>query len=352
MKPQASIIVPIYNAERYLTTCVRSLTSQTFSDINIILIDDGSTDKSGTICDKLAQKDNRILVMHKSNGGIVSARSAGISILPDEGYTTFCDADDCLPSNAIEKLYNLITDQKADIACGYLKRFWKPSINFSTNIPPSLRSPRTYEKDSIKKELLVSFFGVTDFPGYLATKIYRNRKLKLSKDFCRPVRFFQEDIAFNLQMALIADRISVMPDTVYHYRIGGGTSKFMPTFFEDCISLYRFKLDQIDKHRLPEDFKRTTAIELKNELFTWFEMYYSKYKSTFSEAQIKEEIIRCCCLNDITSAVNYPCDDYSGIFGFREMVLAKDTEAIFNLLQQKYRKQRFKALAKRILFSL
>ena len=105
MSAKVSIIVPVYNAERYLKKCVRSLLKQSLSDIRIILINDGSTDHSGKICDNFARLDARVQVIHKANEGTINARITGIQTLPEQGYTTFCDADDYMPANAVEKLY-------------------------------------------------------------------------------------------------------------------------------------------------------------------------------------------------------------------------------------------------------
>ena len=88
-----SIIVPVYNVELYLEECIESIIAQTYKDVEIILIDDGSTDKSGAICDKIALKDERIIVVHKVNGGLSSARNLGIEIAQGK-YIIFVDSDD------------------------------------------------------------------------------------------------------------------------------------------------------------------------------------------------------------------------------------------------------------------
>lgn len=114
-----SIIVPVYNVEKYLEKCLISLINQTYSNIEIILVDDGSTDKSGKICDEYATKDNRIIVIHKSNAGVSAARNDGLDIIKGE-FVTFVDSDDYVDDDYIEKLYCLITDAKADMSiCGF-----------------------------------------------------------------------------------------------------------------------------------------------------------------------------------------------------------------------------------------
>ena len=106
MKPLISIIVPIYNVEKYLSRCINSVLSQTFPDFELLLIDDGSTDKSGYICDGYAQKDSRIKVFHIENGGVSAARNYGLDNARGE-WITFVDADDWIDKDMYYKLYNI-----------------------------------------------------------------------------------------------------------------------------------------------------------------------------------------------------------------------------------------------------
>lgn len=114
-----SIIVPIYNVEQYLPTCIDSILAQTYRELEIILVDDGATDNSGKICDQYAAKDNRIRVIHKPNGGVSSARNAGIDAATG-GVIGFVDGDDTIDSEMYKTLYADMCEHSADIACcGY-----------------------------------------------------------------------------------------------------------------------------------------------------------------------------------------------------------------------------------------
>ena len=112
-----SVVVPCYNVERYLPQCIESLCKQTLVDIEIILVDDGSPDNSGKICDEWAEKDDRIKVIHKANGGVSAARNDGMAAATGE-YIIFCDSDDWLPENALESLYNEGKRTNADVVIG------------------------------------------------------------------------------------------------------------------------------------------------------------------------------------------------------------------------------------------
>src|ERR1035437_5330472 len=117
--PPISIIVPIYNIERYLSKCIDSILVQTFINFELILVNDGSTDNCGKIINEYAQKDSRIVVIHKKNGGVSSARNAGLDLAQGE-YIGWVDADDYIATDMYETLYHLAIDYNADISeCNY-----------------------------------------------------------------------------------------------------------------------------------------------------------------------------------------------------------------------------------------
>ena len=114
-KPLISVIIPIYNVENYLAKCVNSVIDQNYKNLEIILVNDGSPDNCGSICDEYAQKDNRIVVIHKKNGGLSDARNAGLKISTGD-FITFVDSDDYVNKDFISTLVSLIQDFEADIA--------------------------------------------------------------------------------------------------------------------------------------------------------------------------------------------------------------------------------------------
>lgn len=114
-----TVVVPIYNSDRFLERCIRSVINQTFQDIEVLLINDGSNDKSGQICDKYAEKDSRITVYHKKNQGVSSARNLAIDKAKGE-YICFVDSDDEIDKCMLEELHKLINNNNADIViCGH-----------------------------------------------------------------------------------------------------------------------------------------------------------------------------------------------------------------------------------------
>ena len=117
IQPKISIIVPVYKVEPYLGTCLESVLSQTYQNLEIILVDDGSPDQCGTICDQYALKDNRIRVIHQENQGLSGARNSGIDLVTGE-YITFIDSDDFIDICMIELMVEQLDDMTDIVACG------------------------------------------------------------------------------------------------------------------------------------------------------------------------------------------------------------------------------------------
>lgn len=121
MNPLISIIIPVYNVEKHIEKCVKSLLDQTYENIEIILINDGSADNSGAVCNSLAEKDSRIVVIHQDNAGVSAARNNGLDIMKGE-FVTFVDSDDYVDTQFIECLYNALSAKNADIStCGHYR---------------------------------------------------------------------------------------------------------------------------------------------------------------------------------------------------------------------------------------
>lgn len=124
MDEKISVIIPVYNVEKYLCECLDSVLAQTYTNLEIVLVDDGSTDSSGTICDKYAGKDSRIHVIHQKNGGLSAARNAGLNMAKGE-YIAFVDADDLIHPQFLELMLNGIRQSGCPLSICCFRRFWK-----------------------------------------------------------------------------------------------------------------------------------------------------------------------------------------------------------------------------------
>lgn len=150
IRPKVSITVPVYNVERYLSQCLDSIVNQTLKDLEIILVDDGSTDGSALICDSYAQKDERIKVIHKVNGGLASARQAGLESISGEYYTV-CDSDDWIELDFCETLYNKAKECDADIVLsGYFSNY--PNGNETQSRPYEYTTQEQYIYDTMTRK--------------------------------------------------------------------------------------------------------------------------------------------------------------------------------------------------------
>ena len=148
--PAITIIVPIYNTACYISHCVDSILSQTFPDFELILVDDGSPDNCPAICDEYAAKDPRVIVIHKENGGVSSARNAGLDIAKGE-YITFVDSDDWLHPDFLHHGISLCRQQELDIYCSGFARVFPDGVLHSSVIP----HPISGYTDTLSQEELV-----------------------------------------------------------------------------------------------------------------------------------------------------------------------------------------------------
>ncbi len=154
--PLISVIVPVYKAEEYLKNCITSITNQTYKNLEIILVDDGSPDKCGEICDEFAKKDSRIRVIHKQNGGQSSARNAGLDIMSGD-YVGFVDSDDWIEPNMYERLYNLIVENNAQIsACGLQCDYSSGEIAYFNHQYPAHKDIEIFSKIGALGELTIA----------------------------------------------------------------------------------------------------------------------------------------------------------------------------------------------------
>lgn len=158
MKDKISVIVPIYKVEEYLNRCIDSIINQTYSNLEIILVDDGSPDDCGKICDEYAKKDKRIKVLHKENGGLSDARNRGVEVASGK-YVCFIDSDDFVNPLMIEVLYNNLIKYKADLSICNYKQTSKSDID-TVNI--SSENTKVFEGASIMNNLYNDLYVVTE----------------------------------------------------------------------------------------------------------------------------------------------------------------------------------------------
>lgn len=345
------IVVPVYNAKRYLKQCIDSVLNQTFQDFCLVLVDDGSTDGSGQICDAYAAKDQRIRVIHQPNKGSVLARGGGVlsEYAQAAKYIFMSDADDTLMPNALQLLYEAAEQKNLDCVCASTKKMWKGIRLPSKHHAPCFDNPRVYTQEEIIKELYISCFGISNYPVTLFAKLYRTELITRVIDFPPVVKFMGEDLSVTLRLMPETQRLGIIPDVIYNYRIGGNTSRFMPYMLDDFLALYRFKTEMRKKHPMPQDAAYYMAVEMLNVLMTWFEMF--KQQGNHSESELIEEIQRVSDLPEVLDALGFLQDRKKKhrISGYLEN---GEYAIIAEMVMEKLKKDMPKRILKQILYSL
>lgn len=205
--PIISIIVPVYNVEKYLCQCVQSILDQTFQNIEIILVNDGSTDMSASICNEFKEKDHRIVVINKENGGLSDARNVGIKVAKGR-YIAFVDSDDFVHKEMLNKLYQRITIDGSDMAvCGY--------IQYYNNVKRS--EQYIYGRDEVisPARFFDSILSNEKIGNYAWNKLY---KKELFAEITFPKGKAFEDINTTYKLVLLSDKISIINEALYYYR--------------------------------------------------------------------------------------------------------------------------------------
>lgn len=201
-----SIIVPVYNAERYLHKCIDSILNQTYNDIELLLINDGSTDLSGVICDEYAQNDNRIRVLHKENSGVSATRNIGLDNITGE-YVTFIDADDWIEPSMLNDVYEKIKADDADIVFVDIKYCW----------PSESRVHFTYRWKGSPQEALIDYLKHTRLcPGWglMRSSIIKNNNLRFPENLT-----IYEDFHLLIRYVYKSRFISQVEKPLYNYRM-------------------------------------------------------------------------------------------------------------------------------------
>lgn len=227
MRQLVSVIVPIYKVEKYIHRCIDSIINQTYSNLEIILVDDGSPDSCGAICDEYARTDNRIVVVHKSNGGLSDARNAGLDIMHGD-FVTFIDSDDYISLDYVERLYKVLKDNNADISvCAE-----EYVLELPNGKEKVIKRPfRDYEGTKVltAEEALSCTLRQDLFEASAWGKLYLAR---LFSDIRYPVGFAYEDQGTTYKTFLKSERVAFLGEHLYCYlqRNGsilhsGGSSK-------------------------------------------------------------------------------------------------------------------------------
>lgn len=257
MEGLVSVIVPVYRVEKYLEKCINSIIDQTYKNIEIILIDDGSDDKCPDICDKYKKNDKRINVIHKLNGGVSSARNIGLENARGE-YIIFVDSDDYVEKNMIEVLYKNMIETNADISIGNFRYIYDDKIvdNYFPKYSNIVCDDSKYEY------LYDEYYNIVSIIPW--GKMY---KKSIFKNIKYPLGMVEEDEAVIFDLFKKAKKISFIDEKIYNY-----------VQREDSI-MHNFSLKRLDAIKIREDRINKILKEnlgdnlLKKEYFTYMYLF-------------------------------------------------------------------------------
>lgn len=260
-----SIVVPVYKVERFLRPCVDSILSQTYRDIQLILVDDGSPDGCGAICDEYAEKDNRVLALHKLNGGVSCARNFGLQYVRGE-YVTFCDSDDMYAPDWIEQLVEAAAAHQADIVLGsYTVVDESGNVTFYQH-----HETGVYNITTPKEKVEYCFRKVMREPhgGEIWDRLFCSRLILDNHiRFCETCSNFAEDLGFVLCCALYTNRIVSMETHGYQYRIRSGS------MMQNSISMARLTPAQEIYDYFAQSARTVFSESFAQTVLPWFYLH-------------------------------------------------------------------------------
>lgn len=260
-----SIIVPVYNAEKYLARCIDSILCQTFGDFELILVNDGSSDKSKEICEKYSESDPRIKLINQENSGVSATRNAGLDSASGE-YIGFVDSDDFIEKNMYEELYNILKKTGADISvCGIKDVYSEETGNFQKIENKVLTFDAKSALECILSGKLLTMYSVN--------KLY---KKELFENLRYPVGKIYEDTVVSVQIFSKCSRIAYSPAILYYYFRNSGSITFQKFSMKD--------MDIIDSGEFVFDFIKKVSPNL---------MKAAQYRRYWSYLYVLDKMVLC-----------------------------------------------------------
>lgn len=274
MKYCVSIIIPIYNVEKYLSKCLDSVLNQTFNSIEIILVNDGSTDNSESIINKYKKEYPHLVVLNKNNGGLSSARNAGLKYATGE-YVLFIDSDDYINKQMVEILYNKAKRDNVDVVIS------KYTLNYESNNRLEIFKVNYDERLIINNEKALEMFMLGEVTGHACNKLIK-RELLEKNNISFPEGMLYEDAPTTFQILLSSEKISFVNESFYFYvqREGSITKAIKLKTVEDQIKI----LDIVSEY-----LKSSNCVSINSvyDVFTINQLFYNS--SLLSKVKYIEE---------------------------------------------------------------
>ncbi len=304
--PEISVIVPVYNVEKYIRKCLDSIINQTFKDIEIICVNDGSTDKSREILTEYQKKDSRIKIIDKKNGGLSSARNAGLKAAQGK-FISFIDSDDWAEKTMLEKLYNNITALNSDISICAVHQYdeTKQEINDSSKYFTLGFFDETFDNKAFTYKDVKPF--IMDVCVMAWNKLYRKSLI----EECRaefPDGLIWEDGPFFFSIFFKAEGVSIVRDFLYYYRINrkGSIIQKGGKQFLDIIDVVELMYNSIKDLPDFDDIKNEFYIRKIDDIVYRYNLVNFYYKQLFSNKLKKKSFLFDGNIFDFKLADKYP----------------------------------------------
>lgn len=295
---KVSVIIPVYNVEKYIRSCVNSVLDQTLKDIEVILVDDGSTDSSGEICDELALSDSRVKILHKKNAGVGAARNDGLALAQGD-WVIFGDSDDWFEADALEKLCSEGEKNNADVIFGDVNLV---ESGLKKNVP-FYKDEFVTNDETLKTKLISAVFsraycynppkqGIAFGYGGPWNKLVR-RELLINNDlkFDTSVKGIFDDLIYSAYIFAFAETIAYRHITVYNYRhvVTSITRTYKPAFPEINMAIFSAWEAFMKKFSYEEALKKPYYANVVRRFCLLMGLYFFNKKNNNSfSSQLKE----------------------------------------------------------------
>ena len=265
-----SVVIPVYNAAKYLQRCVASVLCQTYTDIECILVNDGSKDKSLQLCQSYAKKDSRVVIVDKENEGVDKTRFEGLKHAKGD-FVMFLDSDDWLEEDAVENLMKPMSQFEADVVVGQIRNVYHVAFLYLRDWrQKSLKNAnKLISHEEMMEDYYLSFFGINILPVSMCATLYRCSVINQAS--LQPSGLgFGEDLAFNMKLMPYVQKYYMIDKIVYNYRKErwGASPKYLDNWLKNARLLFDSKMQQIKETHYDKAIK-WQLIEYVNYMKTY-----------------------------------------------------------------------------------
>jgi len=326
--PKISVIVPVYNVEKYLHQCVNSILKQTFTDFELILVNDGSQDNSGTICDEYAREDNRITVIHQENQGQASSRNNGVAMAEGE-WIHFVDSDDLIHPQMLEILYSAVDENTQIAMCDLCKGYVCPE-DFCSH-----KNKWEFQKFSFSEDSLIHFMYSGDYIYWVVCAKLIKKDILLKHPFT--VGKIYEDSAVAFKWLNEAENVSITQMKLYFYRVNSDSTTQVDFSLKNLDFLWAIE-EHINFYE-KTDVNKMKKIVYRNYAVSCAKFYYrlSENVETLQEAQNLKKKLKF-FMREKRKLIDFNEDwEFNMVYG---VLYSKPLRIIFRL--ERYMKNKFK----------